>query len=322
VRYQLEFKNGTGTDALRTLVGDSIARLDRLAAGFRPDALFLRIVIQRNDVRRLHRVSLKLDIPRRVLAVEEEQRQPDVAIRTAFAELEQRFVRARHKLRPQDSRHAVRAPAGERARAEASREAERRRDAGLQAFERQQQALHVLVGRELSYHASAGELPPNGLGVADVLARVASRATTEAPKPHMKRDARAWLTELALQVIDAEVMSGRDTGRPLPTPEEILERSDIYGDITRALVALPRVWRRVFVLHAIEGLALRDVARILNRSRAAVDADLTHACEYLRQRLVDAGFAADERAAQSFFANVLEHRSSAAAMRVSSAEAL
>ena len=314
MRYQLEFRNGIGTDALRTLVDDAIGRLDRLAAGFRPDALFLRIVIQANDVRRLHRVSLKLDVPRRVLAVEEAQRQPDVAIRAAFAELEQQLVRARHKLRPQDSRHAVRAPAGERARAEASREAERRREAGLQAFERQQQALHVFVRRELSYHASAGELLPNGLGVADVMARVASRAATEAPKAHMKRDARVWLTELALQAIDAELMSGRDPGRPLPMPEEILKRDDVQDNIMRTLVALPRIWRRIFVLHAVEGLALRDVARILNRSRAAVDADLKHAREYLRQSLVDAGFTADERAAQTFFANVLEHSSSAAAM--------
>lgn len=320
VRYQLEFRNGIGTDALRALVDDSIAHLERLAAGFRPDGLFLRIVIQANDVRRLHRVSLKLDIPRRVLAVEEEQRQPDVAIRAAFAELEQRLVRARHKLRPQDSRHAVRAPAGERARAEASREAERRRAAGLQALERQQQALQVFVRRELAYHASAGELLPNGLGVADVMARVASRAATEAPKAHMKRDARVWLTELALRAVDTELTAGRNTSRPLPTPEETLERDDIQADIARTLVALPRLWRRVFVLHAVEGLALRDVARILNRSRAAVDADLNHAREYLRQRLVDAGFAADERSVQSFVASMIERVSPTAATRSSAGE--
>lgn len=319
MRYQLELRNGIGTDALRALIDESVAHLDRRAAGLRSDALFLRIVVGRNDVRSLYRVSLKLDIPRRVLVVDEEQHDRDLAVRSAFSELTRRLVRARQKSRPQDSRHAVREPAGARAREAASRDAERRREAGLHALEQQRQLLHAFVRRELSYYASAGELTPNGLGVDDVMAAVARRATTESPKAHAKREARAWLTELALQAIDAELVRGRDTGRPLPTPEEILERGDLRDDITRTLAALPHTWRRVFVLHAVEGLALRDVARILGRSRAAVDADLNHAREYLRQRLVDAGFAADERAAQSFFASVAEQKSPAAAVRSSSA---
>jgi RNA polymerase sigma factor (sigma-70 family) len=314
VRYQLELRNGIGTDALRTLIDESVAHLDRRAAGLRSDALFLRIVVGRNDVRSLYRVSLKLDIPRRVLVVDEEQHDRDLAVRSAFSELARRLIRARQKTRPQDSRHAVRAPAGARAQAEVSREAGRRRQAGLDAFEQQRQALQVFVRRELSYHASVGALPENGLSVADVMADVANRATTGTPKAHTKRDARAWLTELALEAIDAGLMRRRDTARPLPTTEEILERDDLQDSITRTLAALPRAWRRVFVLHAVDGLALREIARILGRSRAAVDADLNHARQFLRQRLVDAGFVADEDAAQSFFASLPEHRSSAAAL--------
>lgn len=302
MRYQLEFKNGHTSDALRTLVDESIARLDRLAAGFRPDALFLRIVIQRNNTRRLHRVSLKLDVPRRVLAVEEEQRQPEVAIRAAFAELERRLVRARAKLRPQDSRHPVRVPAAARAQAAESRANGRLRRDALHALEEQRQPLQDFVRRELAYHASMGELPPGRLSVNDVIEAVVQRAEQE--RTDSRRDARGWLTGLALNVVDAALAQGRGRGRAVPSPEEILERADMHDDITRTLGTLPRAWRRVFVLHAVEGLTLREVARILGRSRASVDADLNHAREFLRQRLVDAGFAADERRTQAFFATV------------------
>jgi RNA polymerase sigma-70 factor (ECF subfamily) len=224
-----------------------------------------------------------------------------VAIRAAFAELERRLARAREKLRPQDSRHPVRVPAAARAE-EASRANGRLRRDALHALDEQRQPLQDFVRRELAYHTSLGELPPGRLSVDDVIQAVILRAEQE--RTDSRRDARGWLTGLALNVVDAALAEGRSRGRAVPSPDEILERADMYDDIARTLGTLPRAWRRVFVLHAVEGLTLREVARILGRSRASVDADLNHAREYLRQRLVDAGFAADERRTQAFFATV------------------
>ena len=305
MRYQLEFKNGNGSDARRALVDESIAHLDRLAAGFRPDALFLRVVIETNPGRALHRVTLKLDIPRRVLVVGEEQRQQDGAIRAAFAELERRLIRVRHNQRSQDSRHPVRLPAAERALATATRDDTRRRESARKRIDQHQQSLQDFVRRELAYRASLGELGPGQLSADEVIEAVTGRAARGRPKA-TGDDSRGWLTELALNVVDEAVPRKPSPNRSLPTAGEIRDRGDMQEDIARTLATLPRAWRRAFVLHAVEGLTVREVARILRRTRALVEADLNHAREYLRQRLEDAGFVADAHAAQAFFATVPE----------------
>jgi hypothetical protein len=55
--------------------------------------------------------------------------------------------------------------------------------------------------------------------------------------------------------------------------------------------SLPRAWRQAFVLREVEQLEPEDVAQMTGRAVSEVERDLGHAREYLRQRLVEAGFA-------------------------------
>jgi len=77
-----------------------------------------------------------------------------------------------------------------------------------------------------------------------------------------------------------------------PTPEQTLESSELQCYINRALATLPRVWRRAFALHYVEGVPVTEIARMTRRPESEVERHLEYAREYLRQRLLEAGFEA------------------------------
>jgi ribosomal subunit interface protein len=93
VNYKLQFRHYEAADHVRQLVEASVARLDRLAVRFPHDAVSLRVVIEKNDVRTLFRVSMTLVLPGRTLATEEERHDETEAAREAFAEIERQLER-------------------------------------------------------------------------------------------------------------------------------------------------------------------------------------------------------------------------------------
>jgi RNA polymerase sigma factor (sigma-70 family) len=77
-----------------------------------------------------------------------------------------------------------------------------------------------------------------------------------------------------------------------PTPEQVLESHELRRYINRTLATLPRFWRRAFALHYVGGMPAAEIARMTNHTEPEVERDLEHAREYLRQRLLEAGFEA------------------------------
>jgi len=77
-----------------------------------------------------------------------------------------------------------------------------------------------------------------------------------------------------------------------PTPEQVLESRELQRYINRTLATLPRFWRRVFALHYVGGVPVAEIARMTNGAEPEVERHLEHAREYLRQRLLEAGFEA------------------------------
>jgi ribosomal subunit interface protein len=77
-----------------------------------------------------------------------------------------------------------------------------------------------------------------------------------------------------------------------PTPEQILESRELQRYVNRTLATLPRVWRKAFALHYIEGAPVTEIARMTRRPESEVERHLEYAREYLRQRLLEAGFEA------------------------------
>src|SRR5262249_43716331 len=77
-----------------------------------------------------------------------------------------------------------------------------------------------------------------------------------------------------------------------PTPEQVLESRELQRYINRTLATLPRVWRRAFALHYVGGMPVAEIARMTKHTEPEVERHLDHAREYLRQRLLEAGFEA------------------------------
>lgn len=88
-----------------------------------------------------------------------------------------------------------------------------------------------------------------------------------------------------------------------PTPEQILESRELQRYINRTLATLPRVWRRAFALHYVEGVPVAEIARMTKHTESEVERHLEYTREYLRQRLREAGFEAPphDRAALTIF---------------------
>jgi RNA polymerase sigma factor (sigma-70 family) len=75
-----------------------------------------------------------------------------------------------------------------------------------------------------------------------------------------------------------------------PTPEQVLESRELQRFINRTLATLPRVWRRAFALHYVGGMPVAEIARMTEAAEPEVERHLEFAREYLRQRLLEAGF--------------------------------
>ncbi len=75
----------------------------------------------------------------------------------------------------------------------------------------------------------------------------------------------------------------------VPTPEEALARRELRQHINRTLARLPRRWRAAFVLYAVEGLTLEEVARVTRRPVEEVRRSVESARAFLRECLTDVG---------------------------------
>jgi RNA polymerase sigma-70 factor (ECF subfamily) len=186
-----------------------------------------------------------------------------------------------------------------------------RRERFLSLVDRYLGQLYNFVRREIAYDTADGQLPRDSITVEDVVDEVVVRAWREFSEETTPRAFRARLIHLALEQLAGEIRRTREqAGRvilgpddevetadevlPLVdemTPEQIAESREMRRFITRTLNSLPAEWRRVFVLHAVEDLPLTDVARITGLSRPDVRRALDQAREYLRQRLIETGFA-------------------------------
>jgi RNA polymerase sigma factor (sigma-70 family) len=74
----------------------------------------------------------------------------------------------------------------------------------------------------------------------------------------------------------------------VPTPEEALARRELQQHINRSLARLPRRWREAFVLYAVEGLTLEEVARVVRRPVDETRREIESARGFLRECVAEA----------------------------------
>jgi len=87
VNVNVEFKNIASDTKLRTLIDQLTKKVAKKLPGA-GDEVFLRVLVEENAARKLYRVSVVLEVPKKTLATQEERHDLGEAIRDAFAEVE------------------------------------------------------------------------------------------------------------------------------------------------------------------------------------------------------------------------------------------
>jgi RNA polymerase sigma factor (sigma-70 family) len=90
-------------------------------------------------------------------------------------------------------------------------------------------------------------------------------------------------------------------GPSVPTPEQILESRELQRYILGSLAKLPRALRLAFVLRYAEGLPIAEVVQVTGQSQSEVERNIERARGILLKRLVNAGLAPDQKAAETVF---------------------
>ena len=114
IKHTIKFKNLEPEERFRSLVENLIAKLERKARNFSPDALFLTTSIDQNKVRTLYQVSITMEVPRKTLAAKGESHEIEAAIKDAFAEIERQLVAHKSRLRGEHLRNATKFAASQK----------------------------------------------------------------------------------------------------------------------------------------------------------------------------------------------------------------
>ena len=111
MKRTIELKHVEAKGHVRRLIEELISRLEDKLRHFRQDAVSVHVLFEENGNRSLYRTSLSCHIPRHMIAAHEENRQPGVAIRRAFAEVERQLEKQTARFyRAQQRKRALRAP--------------------------------------------------------------------------------------------------------------------------------------------------------------------------------------------------------------------
>jgi len=108
MQRNVEFKDFEPPKRVTLLIERLTSKLEKNIQTFSPDAVYLRLMVEHNSSRKLYSVSLTIDLPRKTLAVKEEQHDIQAGIRAAFEEIERQVKRFKANLRQEHWKRAVR----------------------------------------------------------------------------------------------------------------------------------------------------------------------------------------------------------------------
>ena len=88
MNVNIEFKNLPPDEILRKLIEQAARKLRKKLAQLAGDASFLRVMVEENTARKLYRVSITLELPKKTLASQEERHDINETVRDAFIEID------------------------------------------------------------------------------------------------------------------------------------------------------------------------------------------------------------------------------------------
>jgi RNA polymerase sigma factor (sigma-70 family) len=185
--------------------------------------------------------------------------------------------------------------------------------------------LHLFVERELYFRESSGDIESEAISAEEIVDQAVADALDDKVEKPDRIGIEPWLYRLAIRAVDDLVPRRREgeteielrgirqrrrenasdearlqyhqpdeamtnesgiPDRGAPTPEEVAYTDEMVALVQLALAGAAPQDRETFVLHAIEGFTVEEIAAITDRTREEIEQSIARARERLR-----AGFA-------------------------------
>ena len=317
--------NDAMREQLRLRVSEELGRLDQVLADHSPEIHLLEVHFEQDNASSRYHVKLRLRLGTDVLLAAEEGFDLSAALPVAFEELERGAVkwverrRENHALGPRDQRRQLR----ELLRASSSDLGRSQTRLLREVIEQCLDRLHGFIRREIGYLEGTGAVEPGDLDAVAILDGVVLRALERAEDRPPELSLEHWLLKLAVDVAEEEVTA---LGRPPEeaqadadaadadawdwpedarveerlaasddsSPEDTRAWFEMQRSLQRALAALPRSWRQLTILCALEGLDAADAARAFGFDAEDAREMLGHAEAFLRDRVHEEGWSGED----------------------------
>jgi RNA polymerase sigma factor (sigma-70 family) len=184
--------------------------------------------------------------------------------------------------------------------------------------------LERFVERELYFRETADQILPDSVNKDEVIDEVVARALSNGMDKPERLALEPWLYRLALRALDELSAAGEESGSGVPleqsarrqnvrasdepelqfhqpdetltaenviadrralTPEDIAYSDEMVALVNLALKGAQPQDREAFILHAIEGFSVEEIAAITDRSSDAVHSSVAAGREHLRKSL-------------------------------------
>jgi RNA polymerase sigma factor (sigma-70 family) len=184
--------------------------------------------------------------------------------------------------------------------------------------------LRLFVEREISFREDSGDLEPDSLSWEEVVDEAVARALDDKIEKPDRITLEPWLYRLAIRVLDDSAPRREDGGEAvdiqglrrrrsegasdepklqfyqpdeaittesgipdqrISTPEQIAYSDEVITLVQFALRTAGREDREAFILYAIEGFSLKEIAAIIDRTPEQVRESVQRARQALRQNL-------------------------------------
>lgn len=182
--------------------------------------------------------------------------------------------------------------------------------------------LELFVEREIYFRETSDQLQPDSVSKEEVIDEAIARAMGDGLDKPERLALEPWLYRMALRVLDELVLDGSEpegsvhlgdsartrnvrasdepqlqyhqpdetlteenviADRRMATPEDIASNDEMVAMVELALRGAENIAREAFILHAIEGFTLEEIAAITDRKPEEVRASIASAREHLRK---------------------------------------
>ncbi len=318
----------TQKKSIRHLVRELADKLEGKLGTLAQHDVSLKGTLQKHGQKKdLYRFGANLHLLHKIVSADEEGSEPAALVRKVFDELERQALRYKSRIKNEHEwkRKARRKPLSVLVEAaeQAPAPAQGVTSDPAEWFEQLRPHLDDLYDfarREITYLQAIDDLRPDDIQPDELVDAVLVASWEQRGSKPDDLDLRAWLHQLAIDLLDREVEESQKRRLAISTeeviededidtnlyefyqPDEVLKVEDLIGvpeqlpeieakqvlleqqQAQPAMAQLPRTWRRAALLHHTAGFPVPTVASILRREVAAIEELLSIVARFLAER--------------------------------------